>query len=123
MTDPSFFLLYVDDLAISAAFYAALLGKLPVESSSSFTLFELSCGARLGLWARLNVQPTASIAGGASELGIALEDDDAVDRCHADWQARGLCIIQRPTNMVFGRTFVALDPDGHRLRVFSPCDT
>ena len=25
-----------------------------------------------------------------------------------------------PTDMDFGHTFVALDPDGHRLRVFSP---
>ena len=25
-----------------------------------------------------------------------------------------------PTDMEFGRTFVALDPDGHRLRVFAP---
>jgi hypothetical protein len=25
-----------------------------------------------------------------------------------------------PTKMDFGTTFVALDPDGHRLRVFAP---
>ena len=27
---------------------------------------------------------------------------------------------QAPTDLDFGRTFVALDPDGHRLRVFAP---
>jgi hypothetical protein len=29
-------------------------------------------------------------------------------------------IIQEPTDMDFGRTFVGLDPDGHRVRVFAP---
>jgi hypothetical protein len=28
--------------------------------------------------------------------------------------------VQPPTDMDFGRTFVALDPDGDRLRVFAP---
>jgi predicted enzyme related to lactoylglutathione lyase len=27
--------------------------------------------------------------------------------------------LQQPTDIDFGRTFVGLDPDGHRLRVFS----
>jgi hypothetical protein len=31
-----------------------------------------------------------------------------------------LKIAQAPTAMDFGMTFVALDPDGHRLRVFAP---
>ncbi len=44
----------------------------------------------------------------------------AVDTTHADWSGRGLTILQRPTDMDFGRTFLAIDPDGHRLRVFAP---
>jgi len=32
----------------------------------------------------------------------------------------GLVIVQAPTEMDFGYTFVASDPDGYRLRVFSP---
>ena len=43
-----------------------------------------------------------------------------VDAQHVDWRKRGLPIAQAPTTMDFGRTFVALDPDGHRLRVFAP---
>ena len=35
-------------------------------------------------------------------------------------KASGLPIVQKPTAMDFGHTFVALDPDGHRLRVFAP---
>lgn len=33
---------------------------------------------------------------------------------------RGLPMLQTPTTMDFGYTFTATDPDGHRLRVFSP---
>jgi hypothetical protein len=29
-------------------------------------------------------------------------------------------MAQAPTELDFGRTFVALDPDNHRLRVFYP---
>ncbi len=31
---------------------------------------------------------------------------------------RGVEIIQPPMEADFGRTFTAVDPDGHRLRVF-----
>jgi predicted enzyme related to lactoylglutathione lyase len=43
-----------------------------------------------------------------------------VDAAYAQWRAKGLPILQAPTDMDFGRTFVALDPDRHRLRVFAP---
>jgi predicted enzyme related to lactoylglutathione lyase len=39
---------------------------------------------------------------------------------HAEWKRRGLTIVQAPTRLDFGTTFVAVDPDGHRLRVFAP---
>jgi predicted enzyme related to lactoylglutathione lyase len=44
----------------------------------------------------------------------------AVDAAHADWCNRGIAILQEPTDLDFGRTFTARDPDGHRLRVFHP---
>ena len=34
--------------------------------------------------------------------------------------ARRRGILQEPVQMDFGHTFVASDPDGHRLRVFVP---
>jgi len=57
---------------------------------------------------------------GGSEICFTVLDDKAVDETHTDWRKRGLTIAQAPTAMDFGRTFVALDPDGHRLRVFAP---
>ena len=44
----------------------------------------------------------------------------AVEAAHVRWSAQGAPIAQSPTRMDFGYTFVALDPDGHRLRAFAP---
>jgi predicted enzyme related to lactoylglutathione lyase len=66
------------------------------------------------------VLPAAAGRGGASELAFTVADAEAVNQRHVDWSRRGLPILQAPTDMDFGRTFVALDPDGHRLRVFAP---
>ena len=112
----NFILLYVDNPAASGSFYADLLGKVPVEASPTFVMFALDTGVMLGLWSRHTVEPAATPMGGG-ELAVTVDDVDAV---HADWSSRGLPIIQEPTDMDFGRTFVALDPDGHRLRVFRP---
>jgi len=117
--DPNFILLYVESPAASAAFYADLLGRPPVEASPTFAMFGLASGVMLGLWARHAVEPAASGTGGG-EIAFAVGDVDTVHALHADWVERGLTIIQPPTDMDFGRTFAALDPDGHRLRVFVP---
>lgn len=113
----SLMILYVADPTASAAFYAGLLGQEPAEASPGFAMFALSSGIGLGLWARHGVAPAATAAGGGTEIAFTAADVDAV---HADWRGRGLIIAQPPTDMEFGRTFVALDPDGHRLRVFAP---
>lgn len=119
MSDPNFLILYVKSPAESAAFYARLLGRPPVDSSPNFAMFALSSGVMLGLWAALDVMPAATAAGGA-ELAFALDSRQAVDACHARWKGLALPIIQPPTEMDFGYTFTAQDLDGHRLRVFVP---
>ena len=117
MPEFGFVLLYVDSPAASAVFYGDLLGQTPVEQSPTFAMFVLRPGVMLGLWSRHTVEPAAQAAGGGGEVAFTAEDADAV---HADWVRRGLTIAQPPTDMDFGRTFVALDPDGHRLRVLVP---
>lgn len=117
MPDLSLTLLLVESPAASAAFYAEILGREPVESSPTFAMFAMPAGAGLGLWSRHTVEPAPGAPAGATELAFAVPDVDAV---HADWSARGLTIAQPPIDLDFGRTFVALDPDGHRLRVFKP---
>lgn len=120
MPDFSFVLLYVDNPVASARFYGELLATPPIEASPTFAMFPLREGVMLGLWARAGVEPAPESAKGASEIAFTVADAAAVDATHADWRARGLTITQAPTAMDFGRTFVALDPDGHRLRVFAP---
>lgn len=120
MSDTNFVILYVEKPEASAAFYSALLQRRPVEASPTFALFALDSGLMLGLWSRYTVSPAAAGRGGASELAFTVADADAVNQRHVDWSLRGLPILQAPTDMDFGRTFVALDPDGHRLRVFAP---
>ncbi|MER8900968.1 VOC family protein [Mesorhizobium sp. M0772] len=118
MNPPNFVILYVDSPERSGAFYGALLGRQPVETSPTFVLFVLDNGFKLGLWSRHTVEPSAAAAGGGAELVFALDRPDAVDAAYTDWAGRGLTILQTPTDMDFGRTFVALDPDKHRLRVY-----
>lgn len=112
----TYFLLYVDSPAVSAQFYSRLLDKQSVESSPTFALFILDSGIKLGLWSRHTVQPSAQAVGGGGELGWAVDSREAVDELHRQWQALGIRIAQPPTQMDFGYTLVALDPDEHRLR-------
>lgn len=110
-------ILSVADPRASARFYQDVLGTAPAEESPTFAMFALPSGTGLGLWSRSTIAPPVGVAPGASELCFIEPDVDAV---HASWAARGIPIAQEPTDMDFGRTFVALDPDGHRLRVFRP---
>lgn len=122
MSDISFVLLYVDSPPVSVAFYTDLLARPPVEQSPTFAMFAMDSGLMLGLWKRDTVEPAAAIEGakGDGEIAFAVAGGEGVDAMHDDWRGRGLTIAQRPTAMDFGYTFVALDPDGHRLRVFAP---
>lgn len=121
MIDPNFIILYVDSPELSARFYADLLGKPPVENSPNFALFVLDTGLKFGLWARHDVQPgPVNPKAGAGEMAFAVADAETVTSLHSEWRQRGITIAQAPTAMDFGFTFVGLDPDGHRLRVFTP---
>lgn len=120
MPEFSFVLLHVASPPASAAFYADLLGAPVVEQSPSFAMVPLREGIMLGLWQRDGVEPKSVGAPGVSEIAFTVGDAGAVEATHAAWKARGLTMAQPPTKMDFGTTFVALDPDGHRLRVFAP---
>ncbi|OCQ43998.1 drug:proton antiporter [Aeromonas veronii] len=118
MLVPQFTILYVTNPTRCALFYRELFGREPVEESPTFAMFVFESGARLALWSSATVEPAVTKTAGAMELAFALPDDDAVDRLSAEWLARGLPLIQAPTKMEFGYTSMALDPDGHRLRLY-----
>ncbi|HLJ71755.1 MAG TPA: VOC family protein [Roseiarcus sp.] len=116
MKAPDFLLLYVDNPPASAAFYEKLLARAPVENSVNFSMFVLDSGLKLGFWRTDAVEPKPTARPGGAEIVFALDGAEAVDALCADWRKKGLPIAQEPTAMDFGYTFVALDPDGHRLR-------
>lgn len=118
MNHPNFVILYVDNCAASAEFYSSLLDLQPVESSPNFVMFKLNSGLMLGLWARAEVEPAVTGTAGCVEVVFNEPDRAAVDATCSHWWEKGLSFAQPPVAMEFGYTFVALDPDGHRLRVY-----
>ena len=116
----NFVLFYVENPPASAKFYAELLGRQAVETTPAFAMLQLSDGVMLGLWSKDTCVPKPAGAPGASEIAFAVADAEAVYSTHQAWTKQGLTIAQEPATMDFGPTFVALDPDGHRLRVLVP---
>ena len=119
MGNVGFILVYVENVAASEAFYASILGRQAIDSSNTFAMIPAAPGLMLGLWRRDGVKPPASAAGGG-EIAFPVEKPAEVDTIFAEWRGLGVKIAQTPTMMEFGYNFVALDPDGQRLRVFAP---
>jgi predicted enzyme related to lactoylglutathione lyase len=117
MFDPrlGFVLLFVKNPCESTVFYSKIFALKPVEQSPTFTMFALPNGVMLGLWSRYTAEPRVESYAGASEICFGTEH---VDDLYEKWGAQGVTIIQKPTEMDFGRTFVGIDPDGHRIRVY-----
>jgi predicted lactoylglutathione lyase len=119
MSDISFVILYVENVAASEAFYAKILGRAAVDSAPTFAMIPAGPGLMLGLWRRDGVEPKAGAPGGG-EIAFTLDSDAAVDAAFAEWRARDAKVAQPPMRMDFGYTFTGLDPDGHRVRMFAP---
>ena len=115
-----FTILYVANVRTSAQFYADRLGLPIAEESPGFAMLPLPGGAMLGLWVKAGVDPVPTGGAGASELAFTVEDAEALQAMHQDWTAKGVPMLNAPTQMDFGLNFTAADPDGHRLRMFVP---
>ena len=110
-------ILYVEDITVSKHFYTDLLERSPEDLSATFSSFTLDSGMKLELKQRKESRTPATVTGGGAELCMSLPDADALNRLYETWKGKGIAFAQTPTRLVFGFTFVALDPDGHRLRV------
>ncbi|MDX0421892.1 VOC family protein [Sinorhizobium medicae] len=117
MANANLIVLYVAEPLASVEFYRKLLGKEPTVTFPTFSSFDLQDGFALGLWAREKVQPGPVGEGSRAELAFQVKGEEEVRAQYEAWRAMGLPIAQELTGMDFGPTFVALDPDGHRLRV------
>jgi predicted lactoylglutathione lyase len=120
MLHPNMIVFYVTNPSESVNFYQKILGTKPLESSPTFAMFDLNNDVLLGLWGKHTVQPTPTTTPGSNEIAFTLQAKKDVDDLFNTWVKQGLKIVQQPTNMDFGYTFVATDLDGHRLRVFTP---
>ena len=116
--EPTTIVLYVDNLTKSRQFYQDLLGIKPEEASPTFHSFTLSNGMGLGLKAKHAVEPPTDKHGGG-ELAFTLENNKKIDALFAEWREKDINMAIDPTLVPYGYTFVALDPDGNRLRVVS----
>jgi len=113
----NYLLLAVRDPLKSAELYTQLLGREPVEKAPTFVLYVLPTGLKIGLWLADEVEPKPNAAGGI-EISFSEESKDAVRATFEEWTKLGLKVVQAPTEMDFGLTFVVEDYDGHRLRPF-----
>lgn len=113
--DLGFVLLFVANPKTSSVFYQQLLGMKPIEESPTFVMFALKNGVMLGLWSKFTAEPRLEVSPGASEICFPTSDVDAL---YEEWGRMDVTVVQKPTDMDFGRTFVVLDPDGHRIRAY-----
>ena len=117
MLNFNFVLLHVADPLASVSFYSDLLGKPVVDSGPGFAMLPLSEAVLLGLWLASEADPSGVGKPGASEISFDVADVAALQKLHSEWIGKGLPILVEPVQMPFGHTFVAADPDGHRIRV------
>ena len=114
---PNSVILYVSDVEASTAFYRRILDHEPIETYPGFSVFKLSDDMTLGLQAADEIEPVAEPYVGGAELSLSNVEHADVDRLHAQWEMLSIPMVLEPTVLEFGYTFVATDPDGHRLRV------
>ena len=110
-----FVLLFVTNPQKSGLFYQELFDMKSIEESPTFVMFALINGVMLGLWSKYTAEPRVEAPAGALEVCFPADDVDAL---YEAWSKKHLTISQKPTDMDFGRTFVVLDPDGHRIRIY-----
>ncbi|GAA3850608.1 VOC family protein [Streptomyces sedi] len=117
MSSSIVFIVYVNDAPEATRFYADLLGIAPTFETPGYVAFALGGGASLALWSGQLTEVTSAVPR-TSEVCLELPDDPAeLDRRFALWVAKGVRVVSEPADTVFGRTFVAADPDGNLLRV------
>ncbi|KZK87030.1 Glyoxalase-like domain protein [Pseudovibrio sp. Ad13] len=117
MFKPNSVILYVEDVEKSTKFYTDVLQSSPIERFQEFSLFSLGDDVTLGLQSAQGIDPKPQPSFGGFELSLSDVSREEVDQVYSLWKEKGISIVLEPTDLDFGYTFVATDPDGHRLRV------
>lgn len=111
--------LYVEDVQRSMAFYAKAFNCEPKLLSPTFAALDFASNVKITLKQADVLTPASTVRGGGTELSIPVAEREAFDALFEDWKQQGMAFAQECEESVYGVNFVALDPDGHRLRVFS----
>ncbi len=112
-------ILMVENPKSSALFYSRLLGAEPLEQSETFVLYSLPGGPMLGLWSKHTARPKVTGSPGSFEICFPEVSNLHVRRRYEEFLEAKIPIALEPAAMDgMSSTFVGLDPDGHRIRVF-----
>ncbi len=110
-----FILLFVANPQESSLWYKKVFEIEPIEESPTFVMFALKNSTMIGLWSKYTAEPRVEASPGAVEICFPVDDVDAM---YEMLGKKKVTVAQKPTDMDFGRTFVILDPDGHRIRIY-----
>lgn len=120
MLTPNLFFFYVEKPLESAFFYEKIFEIKPVLAVPTYVAFSFDNGFEFALWSTKAKNFVSGGTGHRSELSFMVKDEDEVRNLRKKWSELGVKIEQDLHEAVFGLTFVALDPDGHRIRVCIP---
>ena len=114
-----FVILYVHDMGKAKEFYTETLGLPVVEAVSGphFVTVRTTGGSLIALQdkAASVLPPGKETQPGSVELSFEVDDVDDIWR---QWKEKGVEIVTDPTDMPFGRYFMARDPEGHYLSAY-----
>jgi hypothetical protein len=120
MLIPNLLLFYVKNPLESASFYERIFSIKPIVSFPTYVAFSFDNGFTFSLWSIEAKNFVSDGVGHRCELAFMVKDEKTVRELRKQWGKLDVVIEQDLHEAVFGLTFVALDPDGHRIRVCMP---
>ncbi len=120
MLSPNLLLFYVKNPLESAVFYEKIFAQKPLASFPTYVAFSFPNGFTFSLWSLAAKDFVSDGTGHRAELAFMVSSEQEVRELRNAWEKIGVPIEQELREAVFGWTFVALDPDGHRIRVCIP---
>ena len=117
MFTPNQFIFYVQNPLESTKFYEKIFLKKPDLITPNYVSFSFENGLYFSLWSTQAKNFVSGGTGHRSELAYLVPDEASVRELRKQWVELGVIIEEDLFEAIFGLTFVALDPDGHRIRV------
>ncbi len=113
------FILYVTDIHSSMDFYSKAFDCEPTLLSPTFAAITFASNVKITLKQSDALTPVSKVTGGGTELSMPVTDKHTLENLYKEWSEKGIQFEQAPEESVFGINFVAVDPDGHRIRIFT----